>query len=173
MKRSTLTRGLAGLAAALLLGTTLAAAPQAASGMADCPPPGMPHAQHHDGGEHASGHALSLEPLLPRLQLNAQQDALWQQAETASIAREVARRRALQQAHATLQANLANPKMPLSTALRDALPAPQGAPFSGVEWAAFFDSLKPQQAAQVRQFLLKRAGDGMMPGMPEGGQARP
>lgn len=160
MNTRIVTRGIAALAASLLLGNTLAAPPQPPAASAGCQMPARGH-----GAE--KGGMLSLEPLLPQLQLNARQDALWQQAETAHIARQIAQRRAMQQAHATLQANLANSKLPLSLALRDALPAAADSPYAGVEWAAFFDSLNPQQAQQVRQFLLGHAGDGIMPAKPD------
>lgn len=160
MNTRIVTRGIATLATTLLLGTALAAPPQPTAVPAGCQLPARAHGPEKGG-------ALSLEPLLPQLQLNARQDALWQQAETARLARQIAQRRAMQQAHATLQSNLANPKLPLSLALRDALPVVADSPYAGVEWAAFFDSLNPQQVQQVRQFLLARPGDGIMPAKPD------
>lgn len=160
MNTRLVTRGIATLAATLLLGNALAAPPQ---------PPAAPGGCQMSPREHApeKGGAMSLEPLLPQLQLNAKQDALWQQAETARVTRQIAQRRATQQAHATLQVNLANGKLPLSLALRDALPVQADSLFAGVEWAAFLDSLNPQQAQLVRQFLLAHSGSGMMPAKPE------
>ncbi|WP_174875323.1 hypothetical protein [Vogesella oryzae] len=170
MSHPTLRHSLFALCASLLAASAIAAQPlppNAAPGA--CPPP------HAEGRMHAE--PGSLEPLLPQLQLSARQEMLWQQAETARLARMVAQRRAAQQAQAALRANLSNPKVPLSVALRDAQPAAKDAPFTGSEWASFFDSLSAQQASLVRQYLLAQSGDNMppaSPGMPrEGEQPRP
>ncbi|MFC3530968.1 hypothetical protein ACFOLG_02105 [Vogesella facilis] len=170
MSHPRLSRSLLALFAGLLAATAIAAQPLPPNGApAACPPP------HADGRAHAEAGAL--EPLLPQLQLNARQEVLWQQAETARLARMVAQRRAAQLAQAALRDNLANPKVPLSVALRDALPAAKDSPFTGAEWVSFFDSLSAQQAAQVRQYLLAQSGDNMppaLPGMPrEGATPKP
>ncbi|MEQ6289064.1 hypothetical protein ACFPAG_00330 [Vogesella sp. GCM10023246] len=169
MPHPTLRRSLLALCACLLAASALAAQPLPPNGAPACQPP------HADG--HARAEPGSLEPLLPQLQLNARQEVLWQQAETARLARMVAQRRAAQLAQAALRDNLANAKVPLSVALRDAQPAAKDSPFTGAEWVSFFDSLSAQQAAQVRQYLLAQSGDNMPPALPglprEGAMPKP
>lgn len=173
MPHPTLHRSLLALCSSLLAASAIAAQalpPSGAPGAAgNCLPP------HADGRTHAEAGAL--EPLLPQLQLNARQEVLWQQAETARLARMVAQRRSAQQAQAALRDNLANPKVPLSVALRDAQPAAKDSPFTGAEWVSFFDSLSAQQAGQVRQYLLAQSGDTMPPALPglphEGAMPKP
>ena len=162
MPHPTLPRSLLALCASLLTASALATQPLPPNGAVACQ---LPHIDAHARTEPGT-----LEPLLPQLQLTARQEVLWQQAETARLARMVAQRRSAQLAQAALRDNLANAKVPLSVALRDAQPAAKDSPFSGAEWVSFFDSLSQQQAAVVRQYLLAQAGDTMPPALP--GQTR-
>lgn len=100
--------------------------------------------------------AAQLEPLLPHLQLNSKQQALWLKAETASQDLHLAQKREQQQARINLRDKLQDNALSLSQALQqsaagDVRPLPDG---RSPQWHAFLDSLDTQQSALVRQCLL-------------------
>lgn len=142
MKRPALPRLLATLLCLSVLHGALAQPPAA-------PPP-------HQGGAHhpRPGLAGQLEPLLPYLQLDARQQALWLKADIAELSEQATRRQARQQAQQTLRRQLEDDSSSLSAALRAGVAASDTAGTLPAAWLAFLDSLDAQQAGLVRQGLL-------------------
>lgn len=120
--------------------------------LAQLPPDAPPLPQH---GAHHPRPALAgqLEPLLPYLQLNAKQQALWLKADIAEFSEQATRRQARQQVQQTLRRQLEDGSS-LSAALRASVAASETAGTLPAAWLAFLDSLDGEQASLVRQGLL-------------------
>ncbi|MDC7696316.1 hypothetical protein [Vogesella indigofera] len=142
MQRPALPRLLATLLCLSVLHGALAQPP-------DAPPPPQ-------RGAHLPRLSLAgqLEPLLPYLQLDAKQQALWLKADIAELSEQATRRQARQQAQQTLRRQLEDGSSSLSAALRASVAASDSAANLPAAWLAFLDSLDQQQASLVRQCLL-------------------
>ena len=143
MKRPALPRLLATLLCLTVLHGALAQLPPDA-------PPLPQHGAHHP----RPGLAGQLEPLLPYLQLDARQQALWLKADIAEFSEQATRRQARQQAQQTLRRQLEDGSSSLSAALRTSVAASETAGALPAAWLAFLDSLDGEQASLVRQGLL-------------------
>lgn len=159
MKRPALPR----LLATLLCLTALHGA------LAQLPPDAPPLPQH--GAHHPRpGLAGQLAPLLPYLQLDARQQALWLKADIAEFSeqatRRQARQQARQQAQQTLRRQLEDGSSSLSAALRTSVAASETAGTLPAAWLAFLDSLDGEQASLVRQGLLAHMNSELAAPMP-------
>ena len=155
MKRPALPRLLATLLCLTVLHGALAQMPP------DAPPPSQ-NAAHPP----RPGLIGQLAPLLPYLQLNARQQALWLKADIAEFSAQASRQLARQQAQQALRRQLEDDSSSLSAALRTSMTASETAGSLPAAWLAFLDSLDGEQASLVRQGLLAHMNSELAAPMP-------